>query len=145
MNFEVNFPFGTLYGEQSTETVNIAGLHVCRASFFLRIKRRYYARQAVDQTFGAITEMDNILQSAALMGMAFDKLSVFKKPSVFQTLINKGIIDFPVFAFKLASSRSELFLGGTNKDSYVGDFTGVSLTVEVCHVTLRCISSECEC
>ena len=39
----------------------------------------------------------------------------------------------PVFDFKFASSGSELFLGGTNRALFTGDFTWVRLTNEVCY------------
>jgi cathepsin D len=67
-----------------------------------------------------------------LMGMAFQSISKFKAPPVFQTLISEGVLTSPVFGFKLATSGSELFLGGTNGDLYTGDITWVPLTNQVC-------------
>ena len=38
----------------------------------------------------------------------------------FNTAIDEGAVDEGVFGFKLASSGSELYLGGTNSDLYTG-------------------------
>ena len=66
------------------------------------------------------------------MGLAFPSISGFNASPVFQTLISEGVLDSPVFGFKLAASGSELFLGGTNSQLYTGDFTWVPLSNEVC-------------
>jgi len=66
------------------------------------------------------------------MGMAFQSISKYQASPVFQTLISEGVVGSQVFGFKLASSGSELFLGGTNSALHKGDFTWVSLTDEVC-------------
>ena len=51
---------------------------------------------------------------------------------MFQNLISEGVVTEPVFGLKLATSGSELFLGGTNTSLYTGDFTWVPLTNAVC-------------
>ena len=66
------------------------------------------------------------------MGLAFESISKFNASPVFQTLISEGVLDSPVFGFKLATSGSELFLGGTNSNLYTGGFTWVPLSNEVC-------------
>ena len=66
------------------------------------------------------------------MGLAFESISRFNASPVFQTLISEGVLDSPVFGFKLATSGSELFLGGTNSNLYTGKFTWVPLTKRVC-------------
>lgn len=97
-----------------------------------------YRTKATTQTLGAATqylglEIDQF-PADGLMGMGFQSISVYNAPPVFQTLISEGVVTSPVFGFKLAasSSGSELFLGGTNSALYTGDFTWVSLTIEVC-------------
>jgi cathepsin D len=72
------------------------------------------------------------------MGMAFESLSQYKANPVFQTLVAEGAVDSPTFGFKLASSGSELFVGGTNSELYKGDFTWVSVTQPVRHF-LKCV------
>ncbi|KAG1749571.1 aspartic peptidase domain-containing protein [Suillus lakei] len=49
-----------------------------------------------------------------LMGMAFKSVSEYGADSVFQTLVSQGAVPESVFAFKLASSGSELYVGGVN-------------------------------
>lgn len=66
------------------------------------------------------------------MGMAFQSISVYNASPPFQTLISEGVITSQVFGLKMATSGSELFLGGTNSSLYTGNFTWVPLTVEVC-------------
>ena len=66
------------------------------------------------------------------MGMGFQSISRYNTPPPFQSLISEGAVTFPVFGFKLGTSGSELYLGGTNSDLYAGDFTWVPLTNEVC-------------
>ena len=68
------------------------------------------------------------------MGMAFQSISVYNQPPVFQTLVSQNEGTNPVFSFKLAPSGSELFLGGANKALYTGNFTWVKLTNEVCNI-----------
>ena len=66
------------------------------------------------------------------MGLAFQSISKYQAPPLFQTLISEGAVASPVFGLKLATSGSELFFGGTNNALYTGDFTWVPLTNEVC-------------
>jgi cathepsin D len=66
------------------------------------------------------------------MGLAFQPISKFNASPVFQTLISEGVLTSPIFGFKLATSGSELFLGGTNSNLYTGDFAWVYLTNQVC-------------
>ena len=66
------------------------------------------------------------------MGLAFQSISRYQAPPVFQTLISEGVVTEPVFGLKLATSGSELFLGGTNTALYTGEFTWVPLTNVVC-------------
>jgi hypothetical protein len=66
------------------------------------------------------------------MGLGFQSISEYNAPPLFQTLIAEGVVTSPVFGFKLATSGSELFLGGTNSALYTGGFTWVPLTAEVC-------------
>ena len=66
------------------------------------------------------------------MGMVFQSISAYNASPPFQTLISEGVITSQVFGLKIATSSSELFLGGTNSSLYTGNFTWVPLTVEVC-------------
>jgi cathepsin D len=77
------------------------------------------------------------------MGMAFQSISGYKAPPLFQTLISEGVVTTQVFGFKFATSGSELFLGGTNSALYTGDFTWLSLTLEVCCSPNALICCKC--
>jgi cathepsin D len=92
--------------------------------------------KADKQTFGAATKYSPGFQRSqfspdGLMGMGFQSISSFNASPLFQTLMSQGIVTSPVFSFKLATSGSELFLGGTNSALFTGNFTWVPLTSEV--------------
>ncbi|KAF9223908.1 Asp-domain-containing protein [Gyrodon lividus] len=98
--------FGGVY----TDTVSINGL------------------TAIDQALGAASHYSHGLGIArflpdGLMGMAFQSVSVLNESPVFQTLVAQGQTDEPVFAFSLAATGAELYIGGTNPNMYTGDFT----------------------
>jgi cathepsin D len=65
------------------------------------------------------------------MGMAFQSVSKYGADSVFQTLVSQGAVPEPVFAFKLASSGSELRVGGVNSALYKDSFTYTPVTQQV--------------
>jgi Eukaryotic aspartyl protease len=67
-----------------------------------------------------------------LLAWDFNPFRAITPSPPFQTLISDGVVTSQVFGFKFATSGSELFLGGTNSALYTGDFTWVSLTIEVC-------------
>lgn len=58
-----------------------------------------------------------------LMGMAFPAISQFNANPVFQTLVAQSVTTASIFAFKLATTGSELFLGGVDTTKFTGDFT----------------------
>lgn len=64
--------------------------------------------------------------------MAFESISDYKSPSVFETLVTQGQTFQPVFGFKLNQQDSELYIGGVNTALYKGDFTWTPVTEEVC-------------
>ncbi|KAF5370147.1 hypothetical protein D9758_001280 [Tetrapyrgos nigripes] len=107
----------SVQGEIFTDTVTVAGL------------------TATDQAVGSSTQYSTGFAADefppdGLMGMAFPAISEFGANPVFQTLIAQGQVDEPVFAFKLSTSGSELFLGGVNNDLFTGEFTQVPVTQE---------------
>jgi cathepsin D len=65
------------------------------------------------------------------MGMSFKSLSNFAADPVFDTLVSQGAVPESVFAFKLASSGSELRVGGVNSALYKGSFTYTPVTEKV--------------
>ncbi|KAF9219066.1 Asp-domain-containing protein [Gyrodon lividus] len=98
------------FGRQCADNVTIAGL------------------TANGQTLGAASHYSHGLQikqfaADGFMGMAFQALSHYNQSPVFVTLITQGQTDDPVFAFNLADRDAELYIGGTNPDMYIGDFS----------------------
>jgi len=96
-------------GTEYADTVSIAGL------------------TAQNQTLGAATVYSDGFSKAnfgpdGLMGMAFQSISVYNAPPVFQTLVANGAVKDSSFSFKLADNGSELFIGGANTALYSGDF-----------------------
>lgn len=65
-----------------------------------------------------------------LLGLGFQSVSKYNATPFFMNLISQGIVTNPVFGVRLANEGSELFLGGTNRELYQGNFTYVSVTKE---------------
>jgi cathepsin D len=65
------------------------------------------------------------------MGMGFKAISTYRANPVFQTLISQGAVANRVFAFKLAKTGSELFVGGTNPDLYTPPISYADVTKQV--------------
>ena len=65
------------------------------------------------------------------MGMGFQEISVFNEPPFFQTLVNQGVVASPEFGVKLATTGSELFLGGVDSALFTGPLTSVPVTTVV--------------
>ncbi|KIJ14861.1 Merops: A01.UPA [Paxillus involutus ATCC 200175] len=115
-SFKIAYGDGSgVEGDQYTDTVSIAGL------------------TATDQTLGAASQYSSGLAISqfpadGLMGMAFQSISAYNAVPVFETLVSQGQTDEPVFAFKLAASGSELYIGGTNSALYTGQFSYTPVT-----------------
>jgi cathepsin D len=62
------------------------------------------------------------------MGMGFQAISRFGAPPLFQSLVAQGTVINPTFSFKLATSGSELYIGGSNPALYTGSFTCTPVT-----------------
>jgi hypothetical protein len=63
--------------------------------------------------------------------MAYESISSYGASPVFQSLVSQGQVSNPVFSFYLATSDSELYIGGTNQDHYTGSFTYMPVTTQV--------------
>ncbi|KAG2075790.1 acid protease [Suillus decipiens] len=114
--------FTVEYSDGSMATGNLYNDTVLLAGF-----------QATAQTFGVASLYSYGFSSEnfgadGLMGMAFKSVSEFGADSVFQTLVSQGAVPESVFAFKLASSGSELYVGGVNSALYRGPFTYIPVT-----------------
>ncbi|KAF9235755.1 aspartic peptidase domain-containing protein, partial [Melanogaster broomeanus] len=91
--------------------------------------------QAPGQTLGAASGYFSGFEISefppdGLMGMAFQTISNYDASPVFQTLVDQGQTDEPIFGFKLAANGSELYLGGTNSALYTGSFSYAPVTYQ---------------
>ncbi|GAA5937012.1 uncharacterized protein JCM15063_000127 [Sporobolomyces koalae] len=86
---------------------------------------------ASKQVFGAASTLSSSFASSpedGLGGMAFQSISQLQTSPFFQTLVSQGKVASPVFSFKLASSGSELYLGGINSAKISSGVTYTPLT-----------------
>ncbi|ETW79235.1 aspartic peptidase [Heterobasidion irregulare TC 32-1] len=105
----------TVSGEQYTDTVSIAGLTATKQT--LGAAKKYSTGFASDE-----------FPADGLLGMAFKSLSDYNANPLFQSLAAQGKTTSSVFSFKLASSGSELYLGGKNSNLYTGSITYTPVT-----------------
>ncbi|QRV98135.1 aspartyl protease [Ceratobasidium sp. AG-Ba] len=111
---------GTSSGPIFSDTVTVAGL------------------TAPQQYFSAVTAESNSFAqdpSDGLMGLAFSSISELGQPTFPENLKSAGVIPSNVFAFKLASSGSELYFGGANPERYNGDIAYSPLTSQTYWLT----------
>ena len=118
-------PFNLEYGDGSSvdgfvynDTVSIAGL-----------RAKQQAVGVADIYSGSFGSGN--FPADGLLGMGFESISVYNQSPVFQSFVAQGQATDPVFAFKLADSGSELYLGGVNKALYSGPFAYVSVVKKV--------------
>ncbi|KAF8729285.1 peptidase A1 family, partial [Rhizoctonia solani] len=112
--------FSIQYGDGSTasgpvysDTVTVGGLSVTS---------QYFSPVTSESSSFASDPEDGI------MGLAFNSISSIGKPTFIDNLYSQGEISSPVFSFRLATTGSELYLGGTNAAKYSGSITYVPLT-----------------
>jgi hypothetical protein len=118
--FKIMYGSGPVSGFLSKDKVSVAGLEV-------------------EQTFAEITDVSGLGPAFSLgkfdgiLGMAFPTISVDGIPTVFENMVNAGLVDEPVFAFDLGSSNGptgELTLGGLDDSKYTGQMQYFPLTSE---------------
>lgn len=63
--------------------------------------------------------------------MAYQSISEYNAPPVFQSLVSQGRVSQPMFAFKLSEAGSELALGAVDDSKYTGSFTYAPVTTQV--------------
>ncbi|GJJ14486.1 hypothetical protein Clacol_008750 [Clathrus columnatus] len=104
--------FGIEYGDESTvlggvetDTVTVAGVVVTN-QFFSPVTT------LSDQFAGK--PFDGFLQEGRILGMALPALATLNGDPFFVTAYKQGVVPKNEFAFKLASSGSSLYLGGTD-------------------------------
>ncbi|KAI0090411.1 acid protease [Irpex rosettiformis] len=118
----------TVQGAQYLDTVGIAGL------------------TASSQTLGAASEYSegfsaDYFPPDGLLGMAYQSISDYNAPPLFQTLVAQKQVSQSVFAFKLSQSGSTLTLGGADSSKYTGSITYAPVTTKgYWQVTLDAVS-----
>ncbi|GJE96850.1 aspartic protease [Phanerochaete sordida] len=115
--FLIRSPFGAVDGEQYDDTVTISGLP--------SLKQRLGAASSYPSGYSK-----PYFPPDGVMGMAYQSISVFDAPPVFQSLVAQKQLTTPAFSFKLTQADAELFLGGANSDHYTGNFTYVPVTTK---------------
>ena len=135
--FNVSFGDGSsVYGIEMADVVGIADLTVRRAPRWnWSIHSSVYV-QATSQALGIATRYSVGFSSSefspdGLLGMAFPQISALDAAPLFQTLVVENQTAEPVFSFKLASSGSQLTLGGVDEDQFQGPMTQVPVTTVV--------------
>ncbi|KAI0316984.1 acid protease [Amylostereum chailletii] len=115
-------PFSLAFGDGSTvqgivftDTVTVGGLTATDQA--VGDSSQYSAGFSIDE-----------FPPDGLLGMAFPQISVFGANPFFQTLVSQDVVDAPEFGVKLATSGSELFLGGVDDSLFTGDFTQIPVS-----------------
>ncbi|KAI0782432.1 aspartic protease [Irpex lacteus] len=105
-SFSIEYGDGsTVSGPIYTDTVSVAGLSIS------------------GQYFSPVTTLSSSFSSDpidGIFGLAYPAISNLGENPPFVTAINQGTVTSGVFGFKLASSGSNLYLGGTDTSKYSG-------------------------
>eukprot|EP00003_Mantamonas_plastica_P018877 TRINITY_DN307_c0_g1_i1.p1 TRINITY_DN307_c0_g1~~TRINITY_DN307_c0_g1_i1.p1 ORF type:complete len:418 (-),score=113.32 TRINITY_DN307_c0_g1_i1:196-1359(-) len=87
------------------------------------------------QTFGEATTMASFFTNTkpdGILGLAFRSISTDDVETVFDNMVNQGVVDNAEFGFYLSKtagdSSSEILFGGTDSSLYTGDFQYVPLS-----------------
>ncbi|KAI0304122.1 endopeptidase [Russula brevipes] len=108
-HFEIQYGSGSMEGFVSGDNLRIGDLTIKDQLFAEALKE-----PGLTFAFG---KFDGIL------GLAYDTISVNHVPPPFYEMINQGLIDKPVFSFRLGSSEDdggEVVFGGIDKSAYTG-------------------------
>lgn len=112
--FYIQYGSGPVSGFQSVDQHNVGGLVV---------KNQEFAEVTDASGLGAAYKLGKF---DGILGLAFPLLSVNKVPTVFQNVVEQGLVETAEFAFFLGNSNSEegeLVLGGVDPKHYTGDIT----------------------
>ncbi|KAJ7206535.1 acid protease [Mycena pura] len=105
--FEIQYGDGSsVSGPVFADTVSVAGV------------------KATKQFFSPVTTLSSSFAddpADGILGLAFPAISNLKQNPFFVSADGQGTVDANQFAFKLASSGSNLFLGGTDDSLFSGD------------------------
>ncbi|KAG5637376.1 hypothetical protein H0H81_004801, partial [Sphagnurus paluster] len=112
--FSIQYGSGSMEGFVSQDTLTIGGLSIPGQDFAEATKEPGLAF--------AFGKFDGIL------GLGYDTIAVNHITPPFYHMVNKGLIDEPVFSFRVGSSEDdagEAVFGGIDHDAYTGEITYV--------------------
>jgi len=112
--FSIQYGSGSMEGFVSQDTLNIGDLSIKGQDFAEATKEPGLAF--------AFGKFDGIL------GLGYDTISVNHITPPFYSMINKGLLDSPVFSFRLGSSEEdggEAIFGGIDDNAYTGKISYV--------------------
>jgi len=113
-SFSIQYGSGSMEGFVSNDRLNIGDLKIPSIDFAEATKEPGLAF--------AFGKFDGIL------GLAYDTISVNHITPPFYEMVNKGLLDEPVFSFRLGSSEEdggEALFGGIDDSAYTGQITYV--------------------
>ena len=146
MNFSTEFGSGSSNGTVFTDVFTVAGLTVSIYIYQLKdvCNVLRIILKVTNQTLGSVTSYSdqlNITNFAGdgLGGMGFAPLSALSPNSTpfFQNMVNQGVVDSPVFAFKLNATGAELAIGTIDTNDFTGQLTYVNVSIPVCSLCRR--------
>merc|ERR1719266_3165803 len=117
-DFEIQYGSGSMSGFLSSDTCCVAGVCV------------------TDQTFAEATHEPGLAFLAAqfdgILGVAFPGISVKGVTPVFNTMVDQGVVEAPVFSFWLNRNPDEdlggvMVLGGSDASLYEGEMTYIDV------------------
>lgn len=116
--FEIRYGSGSLKGFVSQDVVRIGDIEIEKQDF-----TEATSEPGLAFAFGRFD---------GIMGLGYDRISVNQIVPPFYQMMNKKLVDEPVFAFYLGNSddkedESEVVFGGVDKDHYTGKMTMLPL------------------
>jgi len=121
--YKVEYGSGPVEGVFSKDTVTVGNIDVASQPF----------AEVSKVSFGPLNIAFAAGKFDGLLGLGFKSISAYNIPTPFESMIDQGLIDEPVFAFYLqkdADAVGELTFGGMDPAHYTGDLVNVPLTSE---------------
>merc|ERR1719454_1937552 len=121
--FKVQYGSGPVEGVFNTDTVTIGDVEVSNATF----------AEISTVSFGPLNIAFAMGKFDGILGLGFSKISEYGIPTAFEMMVQKKLIDEPVFSFYLqkdASQPGQLTFGGVDHSKFDGEIQYVPLTDE---------------